>query len=109
MYLETDAEVLATSLIYLTYFIQKYSLKGHSIKKFSSILGIGSYVWRLLQTVSETGWDRLRISSQPDVSTLMKAIRTIYGPVPIPILSPDVEMVVGIPEVEEVTFTLITN
>jgi len=33
----------------------------------------------------------------------------MYGPNPIPALSPDVEMEVDVPEVEEVAFTLVTN
>jgi len=36
-------------------------------------------------------------------------MRTVYGSNPIPTLSPDVEMVVDVPEVEEVAFTLVTN
>ena len=36
-------------------------------------------------------------------------MRTIYGPNPIPASSPDVEMEVDVPEVEEVAFTLVTN
>ena len=67
-----------------------------------SVLGIGSYVWRLLQAVSETGWDRFKISPQPDAPTLVEAMRTVYGPVPVPTPSPDVEMAVDAPEAEEV-------
>jgi len=33
----------------------------------------------------------------------------MYGPNPIPTPSPDIEMVVNAPEVEEVAFTLVTN
>jgi len=36
-------------------------------------------------------------------------MRTVYGPVPVPTSSPDVEMAVDAPEAEEVTFTLVTN
>jgi len=36
-------------------------------------------------------------------------MRTVYGPNPIPTPSSDVEMEVDVPEVEEVTFTLVTN
>ena len=74
-----------------------------------SVLGIGSYVWRLLQAVSEAGWDRFKISPQPDAPTLVEAMRTVYGLVPVPTPSPDVEMAVDAPEAEEVTFTLVTN
>ena len=94
MHLEADAKVLATSLKRLACFIQKHPLKGHPIEQFPSVLGIGSYVWRLLQAVSEAGWDRFKISPQPDAPTLVEAMRTVYGPVPVPVptSSPDVEM-----------------
>jgi len=36
-------------------------------------------------------------------------MRTVYGPVSILTLSPDVEIVINAPEVEEVAFTLVTN
>ena len=39
----------------------------------------------------------------------MEAMRTVYGPIPVLTPSPDVEMAIDVPEVEEVTFTLITN
>ena len=55
MHLEADAKVLATSLKRLACFIQKRPLKGRPIEQFPSVLGIGSYVWRLLQAVSEAG------------------------------------------------------
>ena len=48
MHLEADAKVLATSLKRLACFIQKCPLKGRPIEQFPSVLGIGSYVWRLL-------------------------------------------------------------
>ena len=72
-------------------------------------MGIDSYVWRLLQAVSEAGWDRFKISPQPDASTLVEAMRTVYGPVPIPTPSPNMEMAVDALEAEEVAFTLVTN
>ena len=72
-------------------------------------MGISSYVWRLLQAVSKAGWDCFKISPQSDALTFVEAIRTIYGPVPIPTPSPDVEMAVNAPEAEEVAFTLVTN
>jgi len=109
MYLEADAKVLATSLKRLVCFIQKHPLKGCPIEQFPSVLGIGSYVWRLLQAVSEAGWDRFKISPQPNAPTLVEAIRTVYGLVPVPTPSPDVEMAVDAPETEEVAFTLVTN
>jgi len=55
MHLEADAKVLATSLKHLACFIQKRPLKDRPIEQFPSVLGIGSYVWRLLQAVSEAG------------------------------------------------------
>ena len=81
IYLEANAKVLTTSLMC---FIQKCPLKSYLIEQFPSILEIGSYVWRLLQAVSEASWDRFKILPQPDALTLMKAMKTVYGPVPIP-------------------------
>ena len=39
----------------------------------------------------------------------MKAIRTIYGPNPVPIFSLDIEITVNVPEAEEVAFNLVSN
>jgi len=63
----------------------------------------------LLQAVSEAGWDHFKISPQPDAPTLIEAMRTIYSLVSIPTPSPNVEMAVDTPKVEEVAFTLVTN
>jgi len=109
IHLEADAKVLATSLKHLACFIQKHPLKGHPIEQFPSVLEIGSYVWRLLQAVSEARWDRFKISPQPNVPTLVEAIRTVYGLVPVPTPTPDMEMAVVAPEAKEVAFTLVTN
>ena len=109
MHLEADAKVLATSLKHLAYFIQKCPFKGCPIEQFSFILGIGFYVWRLFQAVSEAGWDHFKISSQLDAPTLVEAMRTVYGPVSVPTPTPDVEMAVDAPKAEEVAFTLVTN
>ena len=109
MYLEADAKILTVSLKHLACFIQKCPLKGRPIEQFPSVLGIGSYVWRLFQAVSEAGWDRFKISPQPDAPTLVEAMRTVYGSVPVPTPSPNVEMAVNAPEAEEVAFTLVTN
>ena len=84
IHLEADAKVLTTFLMYLIYFIQKCPLKSYPIEQFLSILEIGSYVWRLLQAVSEAGWDHFKILPQPDAPTLMKAMKTVYGLIPIP-------------------------
>jgi len=109
MHLKADAKVLTTSLIHLACFIQKRPLKSCPIEQFPSILGIGSYIWRLLQAVSEASWDRFKISPQSDAPTLVEAMRTVYGPVSIPTPSSNVEMAVDALEVEEVAFTLVTN
>jgi len=109
MHLEANAKVLATSLRHLACFIQKCPFKGRPIEQFPSVLGIGSYVWRLLLAVSETGWDHFKILSQSDAPTLVEAMRTVYSPVPVPTPSSDIEMAVNVPEIEEVTFTLVTN
>ena len=109
MHLKTNTKVLAISLIHLTHFIQKCPLKGHPIKQFPSVLRVGSYFWRLFQTVSEARQNRFKISPQPDTPTLVEAMRTVYGPVSIPLPSPNIEMAVNALEAEEVAFTLVTN
>jgi len=109
MHFEADAKMLIILLRRLACFIQKCPLKGRPIEQFPSVLGIGSYVWKLLQAVSETGWDCFKISLQPDAPTLVEAMRTVYGPVPVSTPSPNVEMAVDAPEAEEVAFTLVTN
>jgi len=96
--------MLSTSLKHLTGFI-----KQHPIKQFPTILGVGSYVWNLLQAISESGWDRFKVSPQTNASTLIEAMRTVYGPNPISTPSPNVEMDADAPEAEEVAFTLVTN
>ena len=89
--------------------MKKYPLRGKSINQFSTILGVESYVWNLLQAISEAGQDDFKVSPQSDAPTLVEAIRTIYSPNPIPIFSSDIGMAVDIPEVEEVAFTLVSN
>ena len=54
-HLEADTKMLSTSLKRLTGFIKQYSLGGCPIKQFPTILGVGSYVWNLLQAISESG------------------------------------------------------
>jgi len=101
--------MLSTSLKCHTGFIKQHPLGGRPIEQFPTILGVGSYVWNLLQAISKSGWDYFKVSPQTNAPTLVEAIRTVYGPNPIPTLSLDVKMEVDIPEVEEVTFTLVTN
>jgi len=101
--------MLSSSLKRLACFVKQHPLGGRPIEQFPTILGVGSYVWNLLQAVSEAGWDHFKISPQPDAPTLVEAMRTVYGPVPVPTPSPDVEMDVDAPEAEEVAFTLVTN
>ena len=108
-YLETDIKMLSTSLKRLTGFIKQHSLEGHPIEQFPTILGVGSYVWNLLQAISESGWDRFKVSSQTNAPTLVEAMRTVYGPNPISTPFPDVEMDVDVPKAEEVAFILVTN
>ena len=107
-HLEADAKVLSSSLEYLAYF-KKCSFEGHSIEQFPTILGVSSYVWNLFQTISENGLDCFKISSQSNTSTLVEAIRTVYGPNPILTSSPNVEMAVDVLEAEKVILTLITT
>lgn len=96
--------MLTTSLLCLTCFVQKHSLKGCPVEQFLPILGISSCVWKLLQTVFETGQDCFKISSQSDVPTLVEAIRFVYDFDSVSTPSPDVEMAVDILVAEEVTY-----
>ena len=108
-HLETDTKMLSISLKCLTGFIKQHPLRGCPIEQFSTILGVGSYVWNLLQTISESGWNCFKVFPQTNAPTLVEAIRTVYGPNPIPTPFPDVKMEINVPEVEEVAFTLVTN
>ena len=101
--------MLSTSLKRLIGFIKQHPLEGHPIEQFPTILGVGSYVWNLLQAISESGWDCFKVSPQTNAPNLVEAMRTVYGSNPSPTPSPDVKMEVDVPEVEEVTFTLVTN
>ena len=62
-HLETDTKMLSTSLKCLTGFIKQHPLGRCPIEQFPTILGVGSYVWNLLQGISESGWDRFKVSS----------------------------------------------
>ena len=108
-HLETDTKMLSTSLKCLTGFIKQHPLRGCPIEQFSTILGVGSYVWNLLQTISESGWNCFKVFPQTNAPTLVEAMGTVYGPNPIPTPFPDDKMDVDAPEVEEVTFTLVIN
>jgi len=108
-YLKTDAKILSLSLECLIYLIKKHPLRGHSVDKFSTILGVGSYVWNLLQTISKAGWNHFKVSSQHDVSILVEAMRTIYNLDLIPMSSSDAEVTVNILEAKDVTLTLVAN
>jgi len=48
-HLETDTKMLSISLKHLTGFIKQHPLGGCPIEQFPTILGVGSYVWNLLQ------------------------------------------------------------
>ena len=63
----------------------------------------------MLQAISESDWDRFKVSPQTNAPTLVEAMRTVYGPNPISTPSPDVEMDVDAPEAGEAAFTLVTN
>jgi len=108
-HLETDTKMLSISLKHLTGFIKQQTLGRRPIEQFPTILRVGSYVWNLLQAISESGWDHFKVSPQTNAPTLVEAMRTVYGPTPISTPSPDVEMDVDTPEAEEVAFTLVTN
>ena len=51
-YLENDAKVLALSVLRIARFIQKHPIGSRPIEQFPSILGAGSIMWHLFQTVS---------------------------------------------------------
>jgi len=66
-------------------------------------------MWHLFQTVSAAGWDRFKISPQPDSPSLVEAMRTLYGSNVLQELSLNTEMAVDQPAVEEAPFTTVTN
>ena len=101
--------MLSISLKCLTGFIKQHPLGGRPIEQFPTILGVSSYIWNLLQAISESSWDCFKVLPQTNAPTLVEAIRTVYGPNPISTPSPDVEMDVDAPEAGEVAFTLVTN
>ena len=108
-HLETDTKMLSTSLKRLTGFIKQHPLGGCPIEQFPTILEVGSYVWNLLQVISESGWDHFKVSPQTNAPTLVETMRTVYGPNPISTPSSDVEMDIDAPEAGEVAFILVTN
>jgi len=108
-YLENDAKVLASSVLRIARFIQKHPIGSYPIEQFPPILGAGSIMWHLFQTMSTAGWDRFKISPQPDFPSLVEAMRTLYGPNLSQEPSPDTEMAVDQPAVEEAPFTTVTN
>ena len=54
-YLENDAKVLASSVLRIARFIQKHPIRSRPIEQFPPILGAGSIMWYLFQTVSAVG------------------------------------------------------
>ena len=108
-YLENNAKVLASSILRIARFIQKHPIRSRSIEQFPPILGAGSIMWHLFQTVSVVGWDHFKVSFQPDSPSLVEAMRTLYGPNLSQEPSPDTEMAVDQPVVEEAPFTTVTN
>ena len=46
-YLENDAKVLASSVLYIARFIQKHPIRSRLIEQFPLILGAGSIMWHL--------------------------------------------------------------
>jgi len=78
-YLENDAKVLTSSVLHIARFIQKHPIESRSIEQFLPILGAGSIMWHLFQTVFAAGWDYFKVLSQPDSSLLVEAMRTLYS------------------------------
>ena len=108
-YLENDAKVLASSVLRIARFIQKHPIRSRPIEQFPSILGAGFIMWHLFQTVSAAGWDCFKVLPQPDSPSLVEAMRILYGPNLPQEPSPDTEMAVDQPAVEEAPFTTVTN
>ena len=55
-YLENDAKVFVF-VLRIARFIQKHPIGSRPIEQFAPILGAGSIMWHLFQTVSVAGWD----------------------------------------------------
>ena len=108
-YLENDAKVLASFVLRTARFIQKHPIRSRPIEQFPLILGAGSIIWHLFQTVSAAGWDCLKVSPQPNSPLLVEAMRTLYGPNLPQEPSPDTEMAVDQPAMAEAPFTTVTN
>ena len=58
--------------------------------------------------MSASEWDHFKISPTPDAPSLVEAMRTLYSPSVPKEPSPDVEMAIDKPVVEEVSFTTMT-
>jgi len=54
-YLENDAKVLTSFVLRIARFIQKHPIGSHPIGQLPFILGAGSIMWHLFQTVSAVG------------------------------------------------------
>ena len=108
-YLENNAKVLVLSVLCITRFIQKHPIGSCPIEQFPPILGAGSIMWHLFQTVSAAGWDCFKVSPQSDSPSLVEAMRTLYSPNLSQKLSLDTEIAVDQPAVEEAPFTTVTN
>ena len=108
-YLKNDAKVLALSVLCIAYFIQKHSIGNRPIEQFPPILGVGSIMWHLFQTVFAAEWDCFKVSPQPNFPSLVEAIRTLYGPNLSQKPSSDIKISVDQPAVKGAPFTTITN
>ena len=109
VYLENDAKVLTSFILCIAHFIQKHPIRSCLIEQFPPILGAGSIIWHLFQTVSAAGWNCFKVLPQSDSPLLVETMRTLYGPNLPQEPSPDIEMVVDQPAVEDAYFTTTTN
>jgi len=107
-YLETNTKILSSFLEYLIWFIKKCSLGKQSVDQFPTIIRVGSYIWNLVQTISEANYN-YKVLSQSNFLTLVKAMRSIYSSDLVSIPFSNIKIAVNILETEEVTFTLVTN
>ena len=97
------------SVLRIARFIQKHPIGSRPIEQFPPILGAGSIMWYLFQTVSTVRWDCFKVLPQPDSPSLVEAMRTLYGLNLPQELSPDTEIAVDQLTVKKAPFTTVTN
>ena len=61
-YQKTPKKRLSPSILHIAKLIRKQLVVNHEFNGLFSIAGIGSIMWRLAQVISESGWDRYKVS-----------------------------------------------